>query len=361
MCISVVQGRLALIALVTMLRFFGRSLAGLDRLYPDRVGCGSCHPDGDERIAALQALLAERDAALADARAQLHSRDLLIGTLRAQLARLRHMQFGYSSEKLSRQIEQLELTLAGWVCQAAALLDPIVSRIRDEGLKAGKLHADDTPVPVLDPGRGKTAQGRLWVYAVDDRGCASTNPPLIWYRFTADRSGLHPQRELARFSGHLQADAYAGYRKLFGTGRITGVACWAHFRRGIVDEHRTQPTALTTDLLDRIGQLYAVEAGIRGKPPNNRAQAQQDTSRPVVDALRGVIDDALRRLLPRSEMAKALRYGVKLWPALTRFLDNSRLEIDDGVSERALRGVAAGRRNWLFAGSIKGGERAAAL
>ena len=467
---------------------------------------GLATPDRDERIAALEALLAERDAALADARVQLHSRDLLIGTLRAQLAKLRHMQFGHSSEKLSRQIEQLELTLeeleaeavaaapdrapplaaerpapvralpphlprdevvhepatgacacpscggvlrllgrdadelldvapvswrvlrhvrpkyscrscerivqapapakavargkatfatlahvvvskfdhhlplyrqaemmaaqgldldrstlAGWVGQAAALLDPIVSRIREEGLKAGKLHTDDTPVPVLDPGRGRTAQGRLWVYAVDDRGCGAATSPLVWYRFTADRSGLHPQRELAGFSGHLQADAYAGYHKLYQTGRVVEVACWAHFRRGIVDEHRSQPTALTTDLLDRIGQLYAVEAGIRGKPPDVRARTRQDSSRPVVDALRGVIDEALRRLSPRSEMAKALRYGVKLWPALTRFLDDGRLEIDNGVAERALRGVAVGRRNWLFAGSLKGGERAAAL
>ncbi len=467
---------------------------------------GLSTPDRDQRIAALEALLVERDAALADARAQLHSRDLLIQTLRAQLAKLRHMQFGHSSEKLNRQIEQLELTLeeleteavaaapdrvmplsperpppvrafpphlpreevvhepatgscacpscggvlrplgrdadelldvvpvswrvvrhvrpkyscrscerivqapapvkaiakgratfatlahvvvakfdhhlplyrqaemmtaqgveldrstlAGWTGQAAALLDPIVSRIREQGLKAGKLHTDDTPVPVLDPGRGTTAQGRLWVYAVDDRGCASTNPPLVWYRFTPDRSGVHPQRELAEFSGHLQADAYAGYKKLFGTGRVIEVACWAHFRRGIFDEHRGQPTALTTDLLDRIGALYAVEASVRGKPPDVRARARQERGRPAVNALRAVIDDALRKLSPRSEMAKALRYGVKLWPALTRYLDDGRLEIDNGVAERALRGVAVGRRNWLFAGSLAGGERAAAL
>ena len=467
---------------------------------------GLATPDRDGRIAALEALLAERDAALADARAQLHSRDLLIQTLRAQLAKLRHMQFGHSSEKLNRQIEQLELTLeeleaeaavavtreagpvpgerpvpmrafpphlpreevvhepatgacacpscggvlrplgrdadelldvapvswrvvrhvrpkyscrscdrivqapapakaiargkatfatlahvvvskfdhhlplyrqaemmaaqgvdldrstlAGWTGQAAALLDPIVSRIREEGLKAAKLHTDDTPVPVLEPGSGKTAQGRLWIYAVDDRGSGAATPSLVWYRFTPDRSGVHPQRELAAFSGHLQADAYAGYKKLFGTGRVIEVACWAHFRRGIFDEHRGQPTALTTDLLERIGQLYKVEARVRGQPPDVRLQARQEHGRPVVDALRAVIDDALRKLSPRSDMAKALRYGVKLWPALTRYLDDGRLEIDNGIAERALRGVAVGRRNWLFAGSLAGGERAAAL
>lgn len=252
-------------------------------------------------------------------------------------------------------------TLARWVGQAASLLDPVAARIRDEGLRAAKIHTDDTPVPVLDPGRGRTATGRLWVYAVDDRACGASTPPLVWYRFTPDRSGIHPQRELARFSGHLQADAYAGYNKLYESGRVTEVACWAHFRRGFVDLHRDKPTALTTDVLERIGQLYAVEADIRGQPPDARAAARQERSRPMVDALRAVLDDALRRLSPKSEAAKACRYGVKLWPALARYLDDGRLEIDNGVAERALRGVALGRRNWLFAGSQAGGERAATL
>lgn len=187
------------------------------------------------------------------------------------------------------------------------------------------------------------------------------HPPLVWYRFTADRSGLHPQRELVAFSGHLHADAYAGYNKLYESRRIAEVACWAHFRRGIFDSHRVQATPLTTDLLERIGQFYAVEAGIRGQPPDVRARVRQEQSRPLVDALRAVIDDALRRLSPRSELATACRYGVKLWPALTRFIDNGQLEIDNGVAEHALRGVAVGRRNWLFAGSTAGGFRAAAI
>ena len=173
----------------------------------------------------------------------------------------------------------------------------------------------------------------------------AATPPLTWYRFTPDRSGIHPQRELASFFGHLQADAYAGYARLYESSRITEVACWAHVRRGIFDVHRVQPTALTTDLLERIGELYAVEASIRGQPPDVRRQARQERSRPLVDALRIVVDDALRRLSPKAELAKACRYGVKLWPALTRFLDDGRLEIDNGAAERALRGVAVGRRN----------------
>jgi len=467
---------------------------------------GSSTPDRDSRIAALEALLIERDAALADARVELEARDLLIQTLRVQIARLRRMQFGKSSEKLDRQIEQLELaleeleaeavvanerkpaaerpkrpspvralpphlpredvvhepttgtcacpscggalrllgrdtdelldvipvswrvvrhirpkyscrgceaivqapvpakaiargkatfatlahvvvakfdhhlplyrqsemmaaqgldidrsTLAGWTGQAAALLDPIVSRIRAEGVKATKLHTDDTPVQMLDPGRGRTATGRLWVYAVDDRASGATTPPLVWYRFTTDRSGVHPQTELAGFTGALQADAYAGYDKLYESGRVTEIACWAHFRRQIFDVHQPQPTPLTTDLLDRIGALYAIEKGIRGQPPDVRARIRQEKTKPLVDALRAAIDDALRRLAPKVKIAKACRYGLKLWPALTRFLNDGRLEIDNNIAERAIRSIAVGRRNWLFAGSPAGGTRAAAI
>lgn len=251
-------------------------------------------------------------------------------------------------------------TLAGWTGQAAALLDPVVSRIRDAVLAADKIHADDTPVPVLDPGRGKTATGRVWVYAADDRASGSTTPPATWYRFTPDRTGAHPQAHLAGFSGFLQADAYAGYDGLYRSG-VAEVACWAHFRRKVFDLHERSPTPLTTDILERIGALYAIEAEVRGQPPDARHLARQDRTRPLVAALREVLDAALRRLSPKSDMAKAIAYGTKRWPALCRFLDDGRLEIDNNIAERALRGIAIGRRNWLFAGSRAGGERAAAI
>ena len=251
-------------------------------------------------------------------------------------------------------------TLAGWTGQAAALLDPVVSRIRDAVLKGDKIHADDTPVPVLDPGRGKTATGRLWVYAADDRAAGSATPPATWYRFTPDRTGAHPQAHLAGFRGFLQADAYAGYEGLYRSGVIE-VACWAHFRRKVFDLHERGSTPLTTNILDRIGALYAVEAGVRGQPPDVRHRARQDRTRPLVAALHEVLDAALRRLSPRSDMARAIAYGTKRWPAFCRFLDDGRLEIDNNIAERALRGIAVGRRNWLFAGSRAGGERAAAI
>jgi transposase len=139
-----------------------------------------------------------------------------------------HLPLYRQSEMMAAQGVDIDRsTLAGWTGQASALLDPIISRIREQGTKATKIHTDDTPVPVLDPGRGKTATGRLWTYVVDDRASGSATPPLAWYRFTPDRTGAHPQKELASFKGHLQADAYAGYDKLYQSGRVTEVACWA--------------------------------------------------------------------------------------------------------------------------------------
>jgi transposase len=217
-------------------------------------------------------------------------------------------------------------------------------------LKGHKIHADATPVPVLDPGRGRTATGRLWVYAVDDRASSNTTPPATWYRFTTDRTGAHPQTHLAGFRGFLQADAYACYDGLYRNGAIE-VACWAHFKRKVFDLHERVATPLTTDILERIGALYSIEAEVRGRPPDVRLAARQNRTKPPVDALREILDTALRRLSPKSDLAKAIAYGTKRWPALCRFLDDGRLEIDNNIAERALRGVAVGRRNWLFAGS----------
>jgi len=214
---------------------------------------------------------------------------------------------------------------------------------------------------MLVPGRGKTAQARLWTYVVDERASGAKTPPLVWYRFTLDRSGIHPQTELKSFKGLLQADGYAGYDKLYESGRVKEVACWAHFRRKIFENHLTSPTPLTTNLLERIAALYQVEDEIRGQPPDLRRQHRQQKSRPKVDELRSVIDDALRRLSPKSAMAKALAYGRKRWDALSLFLDDGVAEIDNNIAERAMRSVAIGRKNWLFAGSKAGGERAAAI
>ncbi|WP_417439188.1 IS66 family transposase [Hephaestia sp. GCM10023244] len=273
-----------------------------------------------------------------------------------------HLPLYRQAEMMAAQgVEIDRSTLAGWTGQAAHLLDPIVKRIREEGLKATKIHADDTPVKVLAPGSGKTATGRLWTYVVDDRASGAATPPLVWYRFTANRAGIHPKRELATFAGFLQADAYAGFNGIYAGNRVSEVACWAHFRRELFERHKQQPTALTTDLLDRIGQLYAIEAEIRGQPADVRRSTRQARSQPLVTALRVVLDDALRKLAPKSPTTKAIRYGTKRWDAFTRFLDDGRLEIDNNIAERAIRPIAIGRKNWLFAGSQAGGERAAAI
>lgn len=273
-----------------------------------------------------------------------------------------HLPLYRQAEMMATQgIEIDRSTLAGWTGQTAALLEPIANRIREIGLTASKIHADDTPVPMLDPGRGKTATGRLWAYVVDDRGSGAATPPLVWYQFTPDRSGAHPQRQLAGFTGFLQADAYAGYDKLYGTDRVTEVACWAHFRRKIFDIHVTRPTALSTDLLERISALYAIEEEVRGQPPDVRRRRRQEEATSLAEDLREALDAALRRLSPKSEMAKAIAYGRKRWISLTRYLDDGRLEIDNNIAERAMRAVALGRKNWLFAGSRAGGERAASI
>ena len=286
-----------------------------------------------------------------------------------------HLPLYRQSEMMATQGVDIDRsTLAGWTGQASALLDPIINRIREEGLKATKIHADDSEknrrsggslirrgVPVLDPGRGKTAIGRLWTYVVDDRASGSAMPPLAWYRFTPDRTGAHPQKELAEFTGHLQADAYAGYDKLYQSGRVTEVACWAHFRRKIFDIHKPRPTTLTTDILERIAALYAIEAEVRGAPPGVRQKARQERTKPLIAELRKILDDAHRRLSPKSVMTLAIAYATKRWAALTHFLDNGSLEIDNNIAERSLRSVAVGRKNWLFAGSKIGGERAAAI
>ena len=220
-------------------------------------------------------------------------------------------------------------------------------------------HSD--PVVERTIARLAKGTGRLWTYVVDDRASGSVTPPLAWYRFTPDRTGVHPQKELAGFAGDLQADACAGYDKLYQSGRVTEVACWAHFRRKIFDIHKPRPTPLTCHILARIAALYGIEAEVHGQPPDQRRRARQDRTKPLIAQLRAVLDDAHRRLAPKSVMAVAIAYGTKRWTALTRFSDDGHLEIDNNIAERSLRSNAIGRKNWLFAGSKVGGERAAAI
>ena len=273
-----------------------------------------------------------------------------------------HLPLYRQAEMMAAQgIDIDRSTLAGWTGQGAALLDPIVARIREMVLSASKLHTDDTPVPMLDPGNGKTKTARLWVHAIDDRAHGGLAKPAVWFAFTTDRRAEHPKSMLKDFRGHLQADAYPGYDDLYHTGRIVEVACWGHARRKIFDLHENRPTAVTTELLERIARLYSVEEEVRGQPPDTRRATRQARSKPQLDELRARMEEIRAKLSAKSALAVAIAYALKRWPALIRYCENGRLEIDNLIAERALRGVAIGRRNWLFAGSKAGGERAAAI
>jgi len=252
-------------------------------------------------------------------------------------------------------------TLAEWVAGCFHLLDPLVEALARYVTSADKLHADDTPVPVLDPGRGRTKTGRLWTYVRDDRAAGSAEAPAVLFRYAPDRRGERPREHLARFSGVLQADAYAGFGHLYEGGRILEAACWAHARRGFYELHQANNSPVAAEALERIGALYAIEAEIRGRPPGERAATREARAGPLLEHLREWLRQTLARVSKKSELAKAIGYVLTRWSALTRYRDDGRIEIDNNAAERALRVVALGRKNYLFCGSDAGGERAAAI
>ena len=252
-------------------------------------------------------------------------------------------------------------TLADWVGQSAQRLDPLVEALRRYVLAADKVHADDTPLPVLAPGEGRTKTARLWTYVRDDRPAGSHAPPAVWFAYSPNRKGEHPQRHLRTFTGILQADAYAGFNAIYATGQVQEAACWAHLRRKFFDVHRAQASPIAAEALTRIGQLYAIEASVRGELPPRRRAVRQLQARPLLDDLRNWLDAQSRRVSRKSGISEAIQYGLNHWPALIRYAEDGRIEIDNNAAERALRAVALGRKNFLFGGSDAGGERAAAL
>ncbi|WP_088279039.1 IS66 family transposase [Ideonella sp. A 288] len=255
-------------------------------------------------------------------------------------------------------------TMAGWVDRGDRLLDPLVAALARYTLAGAKVHADDTPVPVLSPGLGKTKTGRLWVYVRDDRPAGSKDAPAAWYQYSPDRKGEHPQRHLGSYSGILQADAYGGWNKLYDSGHVTEAACWAHARRPWWDLYLSTGKAqdsIAAQALRRIAALYAVEKEIRGQPPDIRRAHRQARAGPLLDDLHAWLSSLVGRVSAKSELAQAIGYSLVRWQALTRYRDDGRIEIDNNAAERALRGVALGRGNFLFMGSDAGGQRAAAI
>lgn len=272
-----------------------------------------------------------------------------------------HLPLYRQSQIFAREGIELERsTLADWVGGASALLEPLVNAIGRYVLGNYKIHGDDTPVPVLCPGRRSTKEGRLWTYVRDDRPAGSEDAPAVFFRYSPDRKGERPRTHLANFTGVLQADAYAGFDRLYGE-KIQEAACWAHVRRKFYDIHVSLASPIALEALERIGRLYDIEDQIRGRSPDERQAVRQARAGPELKSLHEWLHSTASTLSKKSELAKAIRYALSNWVALTRYRDDGRLEADNNAAERALRAVALGRKNWLFAGSDDGGERAAAI
>lgn len=251
-------------------------------------------------------------------------------------------------------------TLADWVGQSARLLRPLVDAVGAHVMAADRVHADDTTVPVLDPGRGSTKTGRLWCYVRDDRPFAGIAPPAVLYRYSPDRKGEHPRSHLAGFRGILQADGYTGYAGIYQSG-VTEAACMAHCRRPFFELHASDGSPLALEALQRIAALYAIEDQSRGQPPEVRLRVRQAQSAPLFANMRTWLEQTLTRVSGKTPIAGAIRYMLTRWDAVTLILRDGRACIDNNAAERAMRPIPLGRKNWLHAGSDAGGERAAAI
>jgi transposase len=256
-------------------------------------------------------------------------------------------------------------TLADWVGQAAFLLEPLAAAIARHVRAGAALHADDTPVPVLDPGRGRTKTGRLWVLVRDERPWAGPAPPSVAYLYSPDRKGEHASQLLDGCRGFLHADGYAGFSSLYrampssGEVRLVEVACWAHSRRKLFEVHAATGSAIAQEALERMAALFRIEALIRGRNPEQRRAMRQERSLPLLAELEDFLASALARLSRKSALAGAIRYSLARWQALCRFARDGRLEMTNNAAERAIRPLALGRKSYLFAGSDAGGRRAA--
>jgi transposase len=273
-----------------------------------------------------------------------------------------HLPLYRQSEIYARTGVELDRsTMADWVGGASRTLRPLVEALRAYVLSAEKLHGDDVPVPVLEPGSGKTKTSRLWTYVRDDRPAGSDAASAVWFGYSPDRKGEHPAEHLKNYRGILQADGFAGFNRLYETGGIVEAACWAHVRRKFFDLHKAHASPVAKEALERIAQLYALEKEVRGRPPVERQQVRQARSRPLLEAMHAWLKTTMSKLSRKSELAKAIYYALERWAALMVFVDDGRVEMDNNAAERALRTVAIGRKNYLFAGSDAGGERAAAI
>jgi transposase len=284
-----------------------------------------------------------------------------------------HQPLNRQSDRYGREGVDLSLsTLADQVGGCAALLRPLYDLIRAHVFAGERVHGDDTPVPVL--AKGKTATGRAWVYVRDDRPFGGRDPPAAVFYYSRDRTGEHPERHLQGYGGILQADAYAGFNRLYDGARKPGplieAACWSHSRRkffvlaDVTARARGKPSViapLALEAVKRIDVIFAIEREITGRPADERLAVRRERTAPLVAALEGWMRSERGRLSRHSEVAKAMDYMLKRWTAFARFLADGRICLSNNAAERELRGVALGRKAWLFAGSDRGGERAAVM
>ena len=261
-------------------------------------------------------------------------------------------------------IELGRSTITDWVGQAAWLLTPLADAVGRYVLQADKIHGDDTPIRSLG-GKGEKAHtGRLWVYVRDDRPSGDKAAPAVWFQYSANRKGEHPGRHLKKFSGILQADAYSGYNALYERGRIIEAGCWSHARRKLWDIHVKQhrlPGTLAHEGLVRIGEVFKVEAEVNGRSALRRRRMRQARTAPVLAELKTWMNETLAQVSAKSPMALAIGYSLSNWTALTNFVGDGRIDAHNNTAERALRGVAIGRKNYLHVGSDAGGHTAAVI
>jgi transposase len=279
-----------------------------------------------------------------------------------------HLPFYRQSEIYEREgIDLSRSTMASWAGGCAFLLEPLIEEIRKSIFASSHIHGDDTTVKVLAPGLGKTKTGRIWTYVRDGRKYGDSTPPAVCYFYSPDRKGIRPESHLKDFTGVLHADAYSGYNNVYigkdnEKAKITEAACWAHTRRKFYEVTVSNPNAnIAMSTLEEIGKIYEIEEEISGLDPDKRCEARQKQSKDLVDKLFKSWKKYVKDLPKKSSTGLAINYALNNEDALKKFLNDGKIEIDNNAAERAMRSIALGRKNWLFAGSDGGGETAAAI
>lgn len=277
---------------------------------------------------------------------------------------LLHQPLNRQAATYAREGVELDAaTMADRVGACVVALEPLIGALRAHVLAGERIHADDTTVPVL--AKLKTRTGHIWVYLRDERPFGGKDLPAAFFEYSRSRHGQYPAKHLTGWTGVMQADAFAGFNDLYDERRQPGpiieAACWAHGRRKFFDLAKLSKSPIAMEAVRRIDELFAIERDINGKPPDERKAVRQERSKPLVAALETWLREQRARLSPKHDLVKAINYSLNRWTAFTRFLDDGRICLSNNAAERALRGVAVGRRNWTFAGSDAGGQRAAAI